>query len=140
MKERKARCNILGQDTCLKSACGICVTMNPRYAGRCVLTDNLKAILRPVSIMVPDFTLIAQIMVVSEGFSAAEVDQYVLPPTVQYMPTMHLLLSASAAMYSPCPSYHCISFVCFELVCFCSISKKCACVALYSVMRCVLPG
>jgi len=33
----------------------------------------VQAILRPVSMMVPDFTLIAEIMMFSEGFSSAKV-------------------------------------------------------------------
>ncbi len=33
----------------------------------------VQAMLRPVSMMVPDFTLIAEIMMFSEGFSSAKV-------------------------------------------------------------------
>lgn len=36
------------------------------------MPDNLKAILRPVSMMVPDFVLIAEIMMFAEGFSTAK--------------------------------------------------------------------
>ncbi|KAM4891097.1 dynein axonemal heavy chain 10 [Sylvia borin] len=62
-----------GQEIALDSRIGIFITMNPGYAGRTELPESVKALFRPVVVIVPDLQQICEIMLFSEGFLTAKV-------------------------------------------------------------------
>lgn len=62
---------MMGYDIPLINTLGIFVTMNPGYEGRSELPDNLKALFRPIVMVVPDINIICENMLMSEGFTEA---------------------------------------------------------------------
>ena len=75
LKERQPEVTLLNAPCAVDGNAGIFVTLNPAgkgYGGRSKLPDNLKALFRSVAMSVPDNEVIAEVMLLSEGFATAK--------------------------------------------------------------------
>jgi dynein heavy chain len=71
LRSKKKRFIFQGEEISLVKTVGIWITMNPGYAGRTELPENIKALFRPCSMVVPNLELICEIMLMAEGFIEA---------------------------------------------------------------------
>eukprot|EP01062_Namystynia_karyoxenos_P045109 TRINITY_DN3342_c0_g5_i1.p1 TRINITY_DN3342_c0_g5~~TRINITY_DN3342_c0_g5_i1.p1 ORF type:complete len:4328 (+),score=2117.78 TRINITY_DN3342_c0_g5_i1:233-13216(+) len=75
IKNKEDECELLGRRIDVNGNAGIFVTLNPAgkgYGGRSKLPDNLKQLFRAVAMSVPDVNLIAETILLSEGFVHAK--------------------------------------------------------------------
>eukprot|EP01061_Rhynchopus_euleeides_P011972 TRINITY_DN21580_c1_g1_i2.p1 TRINITY_DN21580_c1_g1~~TRINITY_DN21580_c1_g1_i2.p1 ORF type:complete len:3556 (+),score=1754.90 TRINITY_DN21580_c1_g1_i2:217-10884(+) len=76
IKNKETECDLLNRRIDVNHNAGIFVTLNPAgkgYGGRSKLPDNLKQLFRAVAMSVPDLNLIAETILLSEGYIHASV-------------------------------------------------------------------
>ena len=73
IKMKKQRFVLQDDEINLDPTCGAFITMNPGYLGRSELPEGLKALFRPITVVVPDLELICENMLMAEGFVTAKI-------------------------------------------------------------------
>ena len=71
IKAGASRVVVEGDEVSLDSTCGAYITMNPGYLGRSALPEGLKALFRPMTVMVPDLVLICENMLMAQVSDSA---------------------------------------------------------------------
>ena len=68
IREKRDTFPFEGVDMKVIPTLGCFITMNPDYAGRTALPENLKALFRSCAMVIPDMELICENMLLAEGF------------------------------------------------------------------------
>lgn len=84
--------DLVGRQVKVSQDTGIFITMNPDYAGRSNLPDNLKQLFRSLAMTKPDRQLIAEVMLYSQGFKKAERLAAKAVPFFKWVPYMCVFL------------------------------------------------
>eukprot|EP00756_Hemistasia_phaeocysticola_P016846 Hpha_TRINITY_DN15501_c4_g2::TRINITY_DN15501_c4_g2_i2::g.105578::m.105578/K10408/DNAH; dynein heavy chain, axonemal len=71
LKTKKKEFIFMGEKISIIPSVGEWITMNPGYAGRTELPENIKSLFRPCAMCVPDLRNICEIMLAAEGFQDA---------------------------------------------------------------------
>ena len=72
LKLNKSVFRFMDEEISLIPKVGMWITMNPGYAGRTELPENIKSLFRPCAMCVPDLKNICEIMLAAEGFQDAK--------------------------------------------------------------------
>jgi dynein heavy chain len=72
IRGKKDKFTLMDSTLKLDPTCGVFITMNPGYLGRSELPESLKALFRPITVVVPDLELICENMLMAEGFVEAK--------------------------------------------------------------------
>jgi dynein heavy chain len=72
LKSNKKRFRFMDEEISVINKVGMFITMNPGYAGRTELPENIKSLFRPCAMCVPDLKNICEIMLAAEGFVEAK--------------------------------------------------------------------